>query len=166
MAFFSRHANTACRLALTTLLLAPCQAARADSRVDVQALLQALRSAGTEIAARNCNQKGMYGFYQPEGDQMVICVDNFAQKDPGYLWDVLAHESTHKMQACIGGYIMPSTHVGRMIRELRSTMPETLRELAAYPSVQFRLELEARWMELQAPQDVITLLKAACKVRG
>jgi hypothetical protein len=166
MAFLTRHANSACKLALTTLLLAPCQAARADSMVDVQGLLQALRSAGTEIAAGNCNRKGLYGFYQPKGDQMVICLDNFSQTNPGYLWDVLAHESTHKMQACIGSYIMPPTHVGRMIRELRATNPETLKDLAAYPSAQFRQELEARWMEQQAPQDVITLLKAACKVSG
>ena len=166
MAVLTRQANTACTLALTTLLLAPWQAARADSVVDVQGLLQALQSAGTEIAAGNCNQKGLYGFYRPKDDQMVICVNNFVQKDPGYLWDVLAHESTHKMQACIGGHIMPSTHVGRMMRELRATNPETLNDLAAYPSAQFRLELEARWMELQAPQDVITLLKAACRVRG
>jgi len=166
MAFLARHAKAACGLLLTSLLLAPGQAARADSKVDIEALLQALRTAGTQITADNCARQELYGFYQPDRDEMVICVNNIAKHGEGYLWDVLAHESTHKMQACLGSYLMPPTHVARMMRELHATIPETLRDLDAYTSSQKRLELEARWMELQPPQEGITLLNLACKRRS
>jgi hypothetical protein len=74
-----------------------------------------------------------------QGSQCI----NFAQKDPGYLLDLLAHERTHKMQSCAGGFLMPPTHVVRMMREVRFTISETLYALDAYPSSRNCLELKA-----------------------
>jgi hypothetical protein len=79
------------------------------------------------------------------------------------LWDTLAHETTHKMQACLGGFLMPPTHVGAMMRELKAIYPETLKDLDIYSSGEMRYELEARWMELQTPATVIQLLVNACR---
>lgn len=88
--------------------------------VDLQALLQAVGSAGREITAGNCNQKGLYCHRQPKGDALVIRVNNFSRKDPGSLWDVEAHETTY---------------TGGMMRALHPTIPGTLDTLDAYPLI-------------------------------
>jgi len=137
--------------------------AQANTMTDMETLLKTLSALGTTIKAGNCGRSNLYGFYVPKGDQLVICADSIADKDPAVVWDTLAHEATHKMQACIGGYLMPSTHVGAMLRQLQAIFPETLKDLEAYPSQQMRYELEARWMELQTPATVLQLLVAACR---
>jgi hypothetical protein len=103
---------------------------------------------------------------QPKVDQIVICGSNSAQKEPGDLLDLLAHKSTHRMQSCPGCLLMPPTHVVRIMRKLRSTMPETLHALVASPSAGDCLGLKARWIKLQTLRDVINPLKAAYEGRG
>ena len=95
----------------------------------METLVDTLVAMGTKVKAGNCQRTNLYGFYVPKEDQMVICVDSLAGKDPGILWDTLAHESTHTIQACLGEFLMPPTHVGSMIREIRAIYPETMRDL-------------------------------------
>ena len=167
--FASRHrgilshlTKAICGASLALFSLTGGLPAQANTMSDMETLLKTLSALGTTVKAGNCGRKNLYGFYVPKGDQMVICADSIADKDPAIVWDTLAHEATHKMQACIGGYLMPSTHVGAMLRQLQAIFPETLKDLEAYPSHQMRFELEARWMELQTPDTVLQLLVAAC----
>jgi hypothetical protein len=152
-----------CGASLELLTLTGASPTQANTMADVETLLQSLTALGTKVKAGNCEKKNLYGFYVPQKDQMVICVDSISSKEPSILWDTLAHETTHKMQACIGGFLMPPTHVGAMMRELKAIFPETLKDLDVYPSEQKRFELEARWMELQTPASVIQLLVTACR---
>jgi hypothetical protein len=148
-------------LSLLTLLSAP--PARADTLPDIQMLVQGLAAFGTRVAPAECKQKGLQGYYEPAKDRIVICTDSLTNLDPASVWDVLAHEATHKMQHCVGGFLMPPTHVGQMMRQLRATYPETLLDLHAYASAESRFELEARWMQLQPPGVVVQILDAACR---
>ncbi|MFM7676549.1 MAG: hypothetical protein ACKO5F_13440 [Synechococcus sp.] len=131
--------------------------------VDVQAMIQTLKALGTQVTASECQQKDLNGAYHPDKDLLLICVNSLPDDDPASLWDVLAHEATHKMQACVGGAIMPPSHVGRMMRELTAIYPEAVEILRAYPSAHSRMELEARWMEMQSPQFVLNALAMACR---
>jgi len=137
--------------------------AQANTKADVETLVNTLVASGTKVKVGNCQRKNLYGFYLPKEDQMVICADSLAGKDPGILWDTLAHETTHKIQACLGGFMMPPSYVGSMIRELRAMYPETMRDLELYNSSRMRYELEARWMELQTPATVLQLFNGACR---
>lgn len=83
-------------------------------------------------------------FYLADQDQTVFCVDSISDKDPSFVWDTRAHEATSKMQACIGGCLMPATHVGAMMRRIQAIFPETLKDFDSYSSAQMRYELEAR----------------------
>lgn len=152
-----------CGASLTLFSLVGGLPAQANTKADVETLVNTLVATGTKMKVGNCQRPNLYGFYVPKEDQMVICADSLAGKDPSILWDTLAHETTHKIQACIGGFLMPATHVGAMMREIRSIYPETLNDLDAYDSSNIRYELEARWMELQTPATVLQLLKVACR---
>lgn len=152
-----------CGASLALFSLAGGLPAQANTKADVEYLVGALVALGTKVKVGNCQQPYLYGFYLPKEDQMVICADSLAGKDLGIFWDTLAHETTHKIQACLGGYMMPASHVGSMIRELRAMYPETMRDLELYPSDKMRYELEARWMELQTPATVLRLLHSACR---
>ena len=162
MAATSLWARATCSAALSLLTLLPGQPVRADSLLDLQMLAQALAAFGTRVSPAECKQAGLQGYYEPAKDQIVICTDSLTDQDPASVWDVLAHEATHKMQSCVGGHLMPPSHVGRMMRQLRATYPETLLDLNAYASSQSRSELEARWMQLQPPETVLQILVAAC----
>lgn len=159
----SSLARVACSAALSLLSLIAPPPAHADSMVDVKAMVQTLQALGTKVTASECREKDLNGAYHPDKDLLVICVNALQDDDPASLWDVLAHEATHKMQACVGGPIMPPSHVGRMMRELIAIYPEAIAVLGAYPSGHSRLELEARWIELQPPEFVLTALQIACR---
>jgi len=159
----SKFTKAVCGASLALFSLAGGLPTQANTMADVETLIQSLTALGTKVKAGNCEKKNLYGFYVPQKDQMVICVDSISGKDPSVLWDTLAHETTHKMQACLGGFLMPPTHVGAMMRELKAIYPETLKDLDIYSSGEMRYELEARWMELQPPATVIQLLVNACR---
>ena len=159
----SQFTKAICGASLALFSWAGGLPAQANTMADVETLIQTLTALGTKVKAGNCEQKNLYGFYVPQKDLMVICADSLAGKDPSILWDTLAHETTHKMQACIGGFVIPSTHVGAMMRELKAIFPETLKDLDVYDSGMMRYELEARWMELQTPATVLQLLVNNCR---
>lgn len=137
--------------------------AQAATWTDIDMLASALMQVGTKVSVvRQCNRKGLYGFYEPRADKIVLCMNNINHKDPDAVWDTLAHEATHKMQACRDGFALPDSLASRMYRDLGSLKPASIKDLQAYPSTQARYEVEARWMELQQPHVVVKLLKLAC----
>lgn len=159
----SQLTKAICGASLALFSLAGTLPAQANTMADVETPIQTLTALGTKVKAGNCEQKNLYGFYVPKKDLMVICLDSISGKDPSILWDTLAHETAHKMQACIGGFLVRPTHVGAMIRELKAIFPETLKDLDVYSSGEMRYELEARWMELQTPATVLQLLVNNCR---
>lgn len=159
----SLWARVTCSAALSVLTLLPALPVGADTLPDLQMLAQALAAFGTQVEAAECKQQGLQGYYEVASERIVICTDSLTDQDPASVWDVLAHEATHKMQHCAEGFLMPPTHVSRMIRQIRATYPETLLDLNAYTSAESRMELEARWMQLQPPETVLRILVAACR---
>jgi hypothetical protein len=137
----SQLTKAICGASLALFSWAGTLPAQANTMADVETRIQPLTALGTKVKAGNCERKNLYGFYVPQKDLMVICVYSLPGKNPSILWDTLAHETTHKMQACIGGFLMPPTHVGAMMRELKAIFPETLNDLDGYPSGATRYEL-------------------------
>ena len=131
-----------------------------------------IRETGTKIIERNDCEKGMQGYYSFENirgkgrvDEIVICKNNYLLGNPTAeeYWRLLAHESTHMMQACVGSKLYGSYQLRDMSYELlekdRSSY-ETIHK--AYNSSNEDFEIEARWMELQPKQFVIDTLKKYC----
>ena len=140
--------------------------ANATSWKDVNRLKELVKTTGTDVIARSCEQTGIYGFYsideQAGIDQLVICTNTVNMADSDEVWEVISHEATHTMQACMGGPIFSDKFSPRMYRELRAIAPHYYRTLHRYRSSQQRIELEAFWMELQAPDLVIDTFKKSC----
>ncbi|WP_216904721.1 hypothetical protein [Synechococcus sp. CCY 9618] len=76
---------------------------------------------------------------------------------------MLAHEVTHVMQACTGAYGLNDSFINRAYRELKAMHGSSIEEINGYGSWNKRQEVEARWMEMQLPEDVITMLAANCR---
>lgn len=133
---------------------------------DVAALQAALKAINTDLKESNDCEKGLLGAYQYEKgkyDEVVICINNIDKDDPEQYWEVLSHETTHAMQACTGGYALNDGFINSAYRELKVMNPTATEEMAEYGSWDKRQEVEARWMQMQTPQDVIALLEANCK---
>jgi hypothetical protein len=83
--------------------------------------------------------------------------------DVDAVWEVMAHESTHIMQACTGSTAIPDERMPRTYRELQTMAPHYAKLVGrSYASADQRLEAEAFWMELQTPQVVIELFQSNC----
>jgi hypothetical protein len=79
------------------------------------------------------------------------------------VWEVMAHESTHIMQACTGSTAIADELMPRTFRELRTMAPHYAKLIdGSYPVNDQRLEAEAFWMELQTPPSVIGLFRNLC----
>lgn len=151
-------------LALMSLVLA--SPLHAGSWADIETLKAELKKTGTATVDANCNEKDVIGFYEYEKDkkdQIVICVNNIAKDDPDAYWEALAHEATHVMQACTGDNALNDQYIARAYRELQTVNPTSVDEIQAYGSWNKRQEIEARWMEFQAPELVIEFLRETCK---
>ena len=113
--------------------------------------------------------KGYYSFENIRGkgrvDEIVICKNNYllGNPTPEEYWQLLAHESTHMMQACAGSKLYGSYQLRDMSYELlekdRSSY-ETIHK--AYNPRDEDFEIEARWMEMQPKQFVIDALRKYC----
>ena len=141
--------------------------AAATSWRDVETLVNLVKGTGTKVEARNCERAGVQGYYQfsePHNiDLMVICANAVDMSDSDAVWEVVAHEATHTMQACFGGPILKDSYVPRILRELQETAPHyyaTLME--SYEGSHKRHELEAFWMELRSPEDVFHFFNKYC----
>jgi hypothetical protein len=93
----------------------------------------------------------------------VLCRNVVNLADVEAVWEVMAHESTHIMQACTGSTAIAVEYLPRTFRELRTMAPHYAKLIDRdYPSSDQRLEAEAFWMELQAPTTVINLFHSLC----
>ena len=138
----------------------------ATSWTDVNTLTDLVKQTGTTVEARNCETDGLQGFYrydQEAGiDLLVVCTDNVDMTDSDAVWEVVSHEATHVMQACMAGPVLKNTYVPRVLRELQETAPHYYQTLQQYRGDHKRYELEAFWMELRSPDVVIGFLDRSC----
>lgn len=139
----------------------------AATQVDIEALAELIRSTGTTIVESQTCEKNMYGLYQFEDkkiDQLTICGNNIDLNDPDQVWEVYAHEATHIMQACddaSDGRAFSDAVFPRIYRELQELNPTSVEETGLYGSWNKRQEIEARYMELLPPNQVIALFEAS-----
>jgi len=137
----------------------------ATSWTDIENLTSLVEETGTVVEAIDCPE-GRLGFYQYDKqnniDRLVICKNNVDTKDPDAVWEVVAHEATHVMQACQGGSFIKDTHVTRVLRELQETAPHYYAGLQEYRGDHKRVELEAFWMELRTPAVVMDWMVTYC----
>ena len=140
--------------------------ASATSWADVNRLEALVANTGTDVSAKDCGDRKAYGYYHfnkaQDIDQLVVCSNTTDMSDPDEVWEVLAHEATHTMQACVGGPVIPDKYVPRVLRELQEVAPHYYRILNEYNGDQKRIELEAFWMELRSPKQVYTFFESAC----
>ena len=133
---------------------------------DVNLLKELVSGTGTKVLLQTCSEGGIFGYYEynptTDVDSLVICSNTVDRKDPDAVWETLAHEATHAMQACAGGSIVEDELVPRMLRELQEFTPHYYRVLKSYGSSDKRTELEAFWMELRHPQFVIDTFTKLC----
>ena len=145
---------------------APVQAA---TQVDVETLAKAVRETGTEIVESDRCEEGLKGYYEFEKDRidrLTLCTNNIDVNDSDDVWEVLAHETTHIIQACDQtgeGQAFNDAYFPRIYRELQQLNPSSVGDTALYGSWSKRQEIEARYMELLPPEDVIDFFyKSQC----
>ncbi|MFN9931687.1 MAG: hypothetical protein ACK55R_01815 [Cyanobacteriota bacterium] len=146
-------------------VLAPAMG-RAASLEDIKRLEDLINASGTKtVVSDNCPPDHA-GYYESDGkatDRLVICRNNVNLGDVDAVWEVMAHESTHIMQACTGSTAIPDERMPRTYRELQTMAPHYAKLVGrSYASADQRLEAEAVWMELQTPQVVIELFQSNC----
>ncbi|MFM7312240.1 MAG: hypothetical protein ACKO0M_03575 [Cyanobium sp.] len=149
------------------ILLLPGPASAA-TQVDIDTLVEVIRSAGSEVVERKDCGKNLLGYYQYEEkkvDQIVLCTNNIDVNDTDQVWEVLAHETTHIMQACDsldGGMAFEESFFPRIYREVQELSPSSIDDTAAhYGTWNKRQEIEARYMELLPAKDVIELFQSS-----
>jgi hypothetical protein len=156
---------TALTLVAAATFLAP-SAAAANTLVHIQRLEELINATGTATEVRADCGANHAGYYERDGkglDRLVVCRNNVAMADPEAVWEVMAHESTHVMQACTGSTALQDSQIPRTLRELRSLAPHYAKLIdEGYDPADQRLEAEAFWMELQAPDLVIALFESNC----
>jgi hypothetical protein len=118
-----------------------------------------LGQAGVQVVQRDCGQRGLQGLYHQASDTIVICR---AHREPAAVWNTLAHEATHRMQACRGGSITDPRHHRSMAAAVGQRDPTDLRSLNLYPANQRLSELEARYTARLAPDQVLQLFERYC----
>lgn len=146
-------------LLLPVLLLNLSPAAQATSWEAVTALRSALQRVGVRVVQQDCPQKGLQGLYHASSDTIVVCR---AHNSAAGVWNTLAHEATHRMQACAGGSVARRGQAQVMATTLAKYSPNDLRALRHYPSSQHQAEVEARYTAQLPPEQVINLLHRYC----
>jgi len=136
---------------------------RPPSWADIDNLRSLLTAHGTKVLQQDCNQRGLQGLYHNRSDTIVICR---VHRDPQAVWNTLAHEATHRMQACAGGNITDPRQHSAMARALSTYEPQEWRSIALYPREQQLSELEARYTARLAPDQVPRLFRRYCGASG
>ena len=126
----------------------------------IDALRQRLEAKGARVVQRDCQSlPRVQGLYHRPSDQIVICR---VHQNPAAVWDTLAHEAAHRMQACYGGSLTrPALH-RQMARTLGRRYPQELASLQLYPASRRLSELEARYTAKLEPEQVLSLFKRYC----
>jgi hypothetical protein len=137
----------------------------ATSWTDIEELTDLVKETGTKVESRDCPE-GRLGYYRFDKanniDLLVVCKNNVDMKDSDAVWEVVAHEATHVMQACQGGPVIADNYVPRVLRELQETAPHYYAVLQEYRGDHKRVELEAFWMELRTPAVVMDWMVTYC----
>ncbi|MFZ9619970.1 MAG: hypothetical protein ACO289_02105 [Prochlorococcaceae cyanobacterium] len=155
--------------------LATTAPAMASTEADVLAFIALIKQGGTDVVHMSNREAkgfciGKAGAYlldeKTNVDALVICSDQVDLNDSNEVWEVLAHEGTHVMQACVAdgtGTMFKPQFVPTMLREVRAFAPH-YHELVTskYTSDFATVELEAFWMELQEPAAVMAQFKTVC----
>jgi hypothetical protein len=153
-------------IAAAIAALAIATPAQAASHEDSYRLADLIKATGTTIVAEKCRtpEAGNYHFSKEKKiDRLTICTNYVDASDADALWEVMAHEGTHVMQACHGGNVVKDEYLPRIHRDLKTQAPHYSKLVAGYPSHHQLMEAEAFWMELQEPEFVTELFKAACE---
>ena len=145
-------------LVTISLALVP-SAAGATNWESIDRLRLLLKRSGVQVVQRDCNQRGLQGLYNHGSDTIVICR---VHSNPQAVWNTLAHEATHRMQACRGGAITDPSHHRSMAQALAKRSPQDLASLRLYPASQRAGELEARYTAQLPPSQVIQLFERYC----
>ena len=138
----------------------------AASQADINRLTALIEETGTTVAHEKCKED-ILGYYQFDSeekiDKLAICTTGTNMQDLNSYWETLAHEATHVMQACQGGPIIKDTRHPRIIRELKSDAPHYWSIIdSSYGSDDRLVEIEAFWMELQRPGDILFAFEKSC----
>jgi hypothetical protein len=148
---------------VASLLVGPGHAASLE---DISTLEGLVNDAGVVTVVADDCPPSHAGFYELDArgqHRLVLCRNGVDLADLEAVWEVMAHESTHIMQACRGGSVIADTSMPRTFRELRTMAPHYAKLIdRSYPSSDQRLEAEAFWMELQTPDSVISLFRQFC----
>jgi hypothetical protein len=141
------------------------------SMADVEAYIDLIQQSGTQISFnensfdKNCIDRAGYYHLDPgKQDLLVVCVSQVDEKDPDAVWEALAHESTHIMQACSEtGYVFKPEYHPRIVRHLQSKAPHYSKMIdTTYKGRSQLQETEAFYMELQPPSDVMGAFTKLC----
>lgn len=141
------------------MCLAPAPAGALDYWQSIDVLRQRLSANGVRVMQRDCGHRGLQGLYHPSSDTILVCR---VHRDPVAVWNTLAHEATHRMQACRGGLITDPGHHRAMAATLASRAPLEWRSLQSYPARERLSELEARYTAQLPPEQVIQLFDRYC----
>lgn len=144
-------------------------AAAASGIEDISTLERLINAAGVATVVADACPPRHAGFYEKDAagrQRLVLCRAGVDLGDVDAVWEVMAHEATHIMQVCNGGTVIADAYMPRTFRELRTMAPHYAKLIAgSYPRSEQRLEAEAFWMELQAPDTVISLFRQVCSQR-
>ncbi|MEB3323168.1 MAG: hypothetical protein VKI81_10140 [Synechococcaceae cyanobacterium] len=155
------HRYLAAALLAAAGLLAASPAG-ASSKADwaaIDRLRLLLADHGLQVVQRDCDRRGLQGLYHRPSATIVICR---VHRTPAAVWNTLAHEATHHMQACRGGPITDPAHHPSMARALGRHAPDDLHSLRLYPARERVIELEARYTAQLEPDQVIQLFRRYC----
>ena len=141
----------------------------ATSWEDTTDLARIVESTGTTIVSSDDCARGVQGSYkysdQRSIDVLTICKNNIDHTDPDAVWEVMAHESIHVAQACLGDNLYKDEYIPRIFRTLRTDAPHYARLLNNYPDDHRLREAEAFYAELLAPNTVKEMVAKACGVK-
>jgi hypothetical protein len=126
---------------------------------DIDRLRDLLEATGTRVLQRDCPQRNLQGLFQHSSGTIVICR---VHRDPAEVWNTLAHEATHRMQACAGGGLTRPEQHERMARTLATYAPDEFRALRLYNPSERLSELEARYTARLPPDQVLALYRRYC----
>jgi hypothetical protein len=138
----------------------------ASTLEDLRKLENLINATGTQTVVSTECPPDHAGYYENDGqavDRLVICQKMVDLADVEAVWEVMAHESTHIMQACRGSHVIDDAQMPRTVRQLQALAPHYAKLIGeSYPTDEQRFETEAFWMELQPPARVIGLFRLHC----
>ena len=142
---------------------------KSDKDPKTASLEKLIKNLGTKIKDKDDCEPGLLGYYMFEKykvDEVGICRNNLGEFGPNAqerYWQVLAHEATHIMQACLGTTIYGPIQHRDMSYVLLENDYDTYRTIhTSYAKRDDGAEIEAFWMQSQPKDYVIQELGRHC----